>query len=380
MSLTNYSIIGNLGSGASSVVYLAERKQIGVPVALKCISRKDCNLSWVGREINCQKKCAHPNIIELFEVLEASDSIYLATEYAANGSLSTYLQDHGPMREDLARRVFSELVDALDYLHNSMHIIHRDIKADNVMLDEHWMPKLADFGYSKSNTNNEVYIQTACGSPVYVAPEVCKREPYSYSADIWSLGVLLFFMVCGYFPFYDDNIMSLMQRICEAPLVLPDGLSDGINSLLKRMLTKNPKDRITIGQIKKDPWILAGHFTSKAEWYSHEPEERAMGRMVSLGYSRSKLLRMLKDGQSTDEVVLFRILRNYERRQCQTDIPFPSANPRGQQISGCRKIKLAPIPISKHRANLLVAPRRYSARETLVARIVVPNWSRRGSC
>ena len=377
MSLSDYNIIKELGSGASSVVYLAEHKKIGRLVALKRVARTDSNQLWLNREITCQSQCDHPNIIELFEVIETTDSVYLATEYARNGNLASYLQRNGPMKEEIARKVFCELADAMFYLHNTLRIIHRDVKPDNVMLDDHSVPKLADFGYSKPNSKNEVAVQTACGSPVYVAPEVCKREPYSYPADIWSLGILLFFMVSGKFPFVDSNIVSLMRKICEDPLELPQGLSDDLVSLLQKMLTKNPDERITSKQLMDDPWVRHGSPRNKARWYSEGPSERALEKMEKIGYARSHVLDEMKEDRFLPEAVLFRILRNSERMQNDKTELFPMQKPRTHTLADLLRLRISPIPVGKPRCRGLTS--RYSERAACRPNIVVPLCARRAS-
>lgn len=250
-----YQIVGRVGSGAFAKVYVAEHRKTKRNVAIKEILKSNAAAN-ISREISVLKMCNHPNILHLYDVIETPTYVSLVTEYASNGSLDKFTTVGAPMMLQLAFSVMRQLIDAVDYLHNTVHVVHRDIKAQNILLDMNNDVILCDFGFCKIQEGGQSMLQTSCGSPVYAAPEVILRKPYSYPADIWSLGVLFYLMVVGYFPFQSDNVLSTMRMIVETEPVFPDTIEPTLSSLLQRMLDKNPDTRITAREIKEHPWFL----------------------------------------------------------------------------------------------------------------------------
>jgi serine/threonine protein kinase len=151
-----------------------------------------------------------------------------------------FVNEHGPLQEDRARRYFCELISALDYLHNSQLVAHRDLKAENVLLDRNDNIRLIDFGLSKYFTKGTPTLVTACGSPAYCAPDMIRGELYTKAADIWSAGVLLYAMVAGTLPYNADSIPDLLHKIVFDDIEYPQLMSRSLTDLLRRMLTKDP--------------------------------------------------------------------------------------------------------------------------------------------
>ena len=154
---------------------------------------------------------------------------------------------------DEARKFFVQLLSALEYVHTTLHIVHRDIKAENVLLDKNFNARLIDFGLC--NTWQNGMLLTSCGSLCYASPEIVAGRPYSTPTDIWSLGCLLFAMAVGTLPFYDSNQKRLAQKILYGQPVMPSTLSDELADLLTKLLVKDPNERATIQQIKEHPWV-----------------------------------------------------------------------------------------------------------------------------
>lgn len=251
--LDGYELVRMLGGGATGIVYLAIRQSDRKPCCVKCMKKKD--VPNIAREINNFRKCEHSRIIKLYDIIENETEVYIVMEYASGGSLASFIMK-GPFADRLAYKFFIQILSAVDYLHTEHHLMHRDLKPENVMLDEHMNVKLIDFGFSKETTGSP-QCATACGSPAFVAPEVIKREEYSYSADIWSVGIILYVMVVGKLPFNDPNLTSLLRLIVEEELTFPEepNVDPVLKDLLIRLLDKNPLTRITIPEIYQHPWM-----------------------------------------------------------------------------------------------------------------------------
>lgn len=163
---------------------------------------EDVDVERVSREIKILKLARHPNIVQLYEIIETPRQLYLITEYVPGGELFDYIVANRRLKEEEACKFFQQIISGIEYLHE-LGIVHRDMKPENLLLDHAGQIKLVDFGLSNTYTGDET-LRTACGSPCYAAPEMISGEPYHGSkVDVWSCGVILFAMVCGYLPFED---------------------------------------------------------------------------------------------------------------------------------------------------------------------------------
>jgi serine/threonine protein kinase len=256
-----YVITERIGTGSFSCVYKAQHIQTLSIVALKAFDKSlfesQASINLIQREIDLLQGIEHPFIASFFESLEDEHKIYIAQEYVENGSLLDHINQRHGLTEIDSRRLFCQLLSALDYLHNRKHVVHRDLKAENLLLDAHYNARIIDFGFSKAFTPGSPNLSTACGSPAYVAPEVLLEEPYNAAADIWSAGVLLCLMTTGRYPFNPENMSNLMQEILSGDPALPANLSLPLASLILRMLDKNPETRITLPEIRQSPWIAS---------------------------------------------------------------------------------------------------------------------------
>ncbi|OQR79408.1 serine/threonine-protein kinase SIK3-like [Tropilaelaps mercedesae] len=160
------------------------------------------------------------------QVMESQQMIYLVTEYAQNGEIFDYLVENGPMPEDHARLKFKQIVSAIKYCHERQ-IVHRDLKAENLLLDSDMNIKIADFGFSNFFTPDAT-LSTWCGSPPYAAPELFEGREYDGpKADIWSLGVVLYVLVCGALPFDGSTLQILRTRVLSAKFRIPYFMTSG---------------------------------------------------------------------------------------------------------------------------------------------------------
>ncbi|VDD94167.1 unnamed protein product [Enterobius vermicularis] len=211
----------------------------------------------LSREIQAMEELHHPNIIRLFECVETMTRTFLVMEYAGGGELYGYIRERGKLPEQDCKPLFSQIVAAVAHMH-TRKLVHRDIKAENVIFSRPGQIKLADFGFS-CKLEEDGKLRTFCGSPPYAAPELFKEEKYyGPMVDIWAMGVLLFFMLVGNTPFRGDTISDLRQNILKGFFDLPDYLSSFAQLIITRMLEMNPEKRMTVFDIK-----CKTHHTSK---------------------------------------------------------------------------------------------------------------------
>lgn len=300
-----YEIIRTLGKGNFAVVKLARHKVTKTQVAIKIIDKtrlNPSNLEKIYREVQIMKLLNHPHIIKLYQVMETKDMLYIVTEYANNGEMFDYLTSNGRMSEDEARKKFWQILTAVDYCHRH-HIVHRDLKTENLLLDANMNIKLADFGFGNFYNAGEP-LSTWCGSPPYAAPEVFEGKEYEGpQLDIWSLGVVLYVLVCGSLPFDGPSLPALRQRVTEGRFRIPFFMSQDCENLIRKMLVVDPARRISMAQIKQHRWMLAdptaAHQTlshSMTEYNSNlgDYNEPVLGIMNTLGIDRQKTIESLQ--------------------------------------------------------------------------------------
>ena len=167
----------------------------------------------------------HKNIIKLFEVLETKNEIYMVMEYAQGGDLLTFMKNRRSLQEPEARKIFRQIVNGLGHIH-CRSVLHRDVKLDNILLDSNGTIKICDFGISRIIFDSTSLIFEQCGTPAYVSPEIMKDNGYSgFKSDVWSLGIILFALVCGQLPFKAASLLDLRDVIVKGKFVFPEKLS-----------------------------------------------------------------------------------------------------------------------------------------------------------
>ncbi|XP_040189628.1 MAP/microtubule affinity-regulating kinase 3 isoform X2 [Rana temporaria] len=291
----NYRLLKTIGKGNFAKVKLARHILTGREVAIKIIDKTQLNptsLQKLFREVRIMKILNHPNIVKLFEVIETEKTLYLIMEYASGGEVFDYLVAHGRMKEKEARSKFRQIVSAVQYCHQK-HIVHRDLKAENLLLDADMNIKIADFGFSNEFTVGNK-LDTFCGSPPYAAPELFQGKKYDGpEVDVWSLGVILYTLVSGSLPFDGQNLKELRERVLRGKYRIPFYMSTDCENLLKRFLVLNPTKRGTLEQIMKDRWINAGHEEEELKPFI-EPEldisdQKRIDIMIGMGYSKEEI-------------------------------------------------------------------------------------------
>ncbi|XP_031245384.1 serine/threonine-protein kinase MARK2 isoform X2 [Mastomys coucha] len=331
----NYRLLKTIGKGNFAKVKLARHILTGKEVAVKIIDKTQLNsssLQKLFREVRIMKVLNHPNIVKLFEVIETEKTLYLVMEYASGGEVFDYLVAHGRMKEKEARAKFRQIVSAVQYCHQKF-IVHRDLKAENLLLDADMNIKIADFGFSNEFTFGNK-LDTFCGSPPYAAPELFQGKKYDGpEVDVWSLGVILYTLVSGSLPFDGQNLKELRERVLRGKYRIPFYMSTDCENLLKKFLILNPSKRGTLEQIMKDRWMNVGHEDDELKPYV-EPlpdykDPRRTELMVSMGYTREEIQDSLV-GQRYNEVMATYLLLGYKSSELEGDTitlkPRPSAD------------------------------------------------------
>ncbi|KAF9978238.1 hypothetical protein BGZ73_003242 [Actinomortierella ambigua] len=254
-----YLLGKTLGKGSSGCVKLARHRKSNEQVAVKIISKaslvnRAAVHRGIEREIAIMKLINHPHVIRLYDVYETEKELFLVMEYVSGGELFEYLVNKGRLEEAEALRFFQQIIVGLAFCHKRK-ICHRDLKPENLLLDERMNVKIADFGMASLQKTGRL-LETSCGSPHYASPEVVTGMKYDgSSSDIWSCGIILYALLTGHLPFDDENIRQLLSKVKAGKFYMPTDISAGARDLISRMLTVNPKRRITMQGVMMHPWF-----------------------------------------------------------------------------------------------------------------------------
>lgn len=311
-ALPGYNLGHVIGKGGFCQVRLGVQKLTKEKVAVKVIDKFRLNSTEdrkrVDREIRVLKRLNHCNIIHMFEAIETESKIFVVMEHANNGSLLDYVKSKRRLGEREACLLFQQILSGMDYCHHSK-VIHRDIKLENLLLDEKNNIKVIDFGLSAIASHHKK-LKVYCGSPSYAAPEIVARRHYcGPPADVWSLGVVLFAMISGYLPFHagKGNKTELSKKILRGSYTSPDFISKEARDLLSMMLTVDPSKRATSEQIWRHKWV---QFVRRREIPNYglavkvdpvlgvvEMEEDILQQMESRGFDRARTMEYLVQGE-----------------------------------------------------------------------------------
>ncbi|XP_055917914.1 SNF-related serine/threonine-protein kinase [Eupeodes corollae] len=254
-----YDLERTLGSGHFAVVKLARHVFTGEKVAVKVVDKTkldEVSKAHLFQEVRCMKLVQHPNVVRLYEVIDTQTKLYLILELGDGGDLYDYIMKHeGGLSEDLARKYFRQIVRAISYCHQ-LHVVHRDLKPANVVFFEKaGVVKLTDFGFSNKFLPGQK-LETSCGSLAYSAPEILLGDSYDAQAvDIWSLGVILYMLVCGQPPFEKANDSETLTMIMDCKYSMPSHVTVTCRRLIASMLVRDPEKRATLEQISQDVWL-----------------------------------------------------------------------------------------------------------------------------
>ncbi|XP_003458089.1 calcium/calmodulin-dependent protein kinase kinase 1 isoform X2 [Oreochromis niloticus] len=290
IQLNQYKLKSEIGKGSYGVVKLAYNEDDDKHYAMKLVSKKklmkQCGfprrppprgpkvaqgeqpkilgpLERVYQEIAILKKLDHVNIVKLVEVLDdpSEDNLHMVFELMRKGPVMEVPTDN-PLSEEQARLYFRDVILGIEYLHYQK-IVHRDIKPSNLLLGDDGHVKIADFGVSNQFEGNDALLSSTAGTPAFMAPETLSDTRKSFSGkalDVWAMGVTLYCFAFGKCPFIDEYILALHNKIRTKPVEFPETpkTSEELQNLILQMLDKNPDTRITIPEIKMDPWVTQG--------------------------------------------------------------------------------------------------------------------------
>jgi len=259
-----YKVKEKLGRGAFATVRRAIRKQDQKMFALKCVRKKgmdEYNRKALESEVNIMLRLQHDNIVTLHELFDTPNHLHMIIDLLSGGELFDRIVEKGHFSEKEAASIVRQITNSLAYLHENK-IVHRDLKPENLLYVDKKNDRimLVDFGLAKQMKDNQP-LSTPCGSPAYVAPEVLERKPYGAEVDWWSLGVILYILLCGFPPFHDEhnNLKRLYKKIKKGnfQFVSPywDGISNEAKDLVTNLLKTNPSQRFGAKDVLEHPWL-----------------------------------------------------------------------------------------------------------------------------
>jgi len=268
-----------LGQGAFGKVMLVTRTSDKQQAAVKVVKKPNSmsKMELVKTEAKILKSIQHPYIVLCFDAFETTDNVYFVMELMSGGELFDRIVQLGMFTEKMAQDVTYKLLGALQYMHDQ-NVCHRDLKPENMLLSDKTASaevKITDFGLSKMYDEQTTVMKTACGTPGYCAPEVLAMAPYDFQVDVWSYGVILYILLCGFPPFYGDNDAQLFKKVKAGAykFIKPywDPISAEAKDFVAKTLIVDPRQRAKIPDLLKHPW-LAGEAAKKARRTSLAPD------------------------------------------------------------------------------------------------------------
>ncbi|CAD8087970.1 unnamed protein product [Paramecium sonneborni] len=303
-----YTFEKTLGEGAFGVVKRAKKKSNGEMYAVKIINKDNLSnedLQALQTEVEILTQIDHPNVVKLYEIYEDDTNFYMVLELMTGGELFERIVEKDHYSEKEAAATLRPIIDALSYCHK-MGIAHRDLKPENLLYsskDPGALLKVSDFGLARFIANDEV-MMTQCGTPGYVAPEILSGHGYSEAIDFWSVGVILYIMLCGFPPFYDEDNDKLFKIIKTGQFSFPspywDSISNEAKDLIKGLLTVDPTKRYGTEKILKHPWLVNNtaksipNIQNKMKEFYGSATMKKMGNFVKLAQRWGKLSQIKK--------------------------------------------------------------------------------------
>eukprot|EP01135_Chromosphaera_perkinsii_P012301 Nk52_evm38s2630 gene=Nk52_evmTU38s2630 len=353
-----YDIESTLGKGHFAVVKLARHVFTGERVAVKILDKTKLDAQTqqhLMEEVRIMKILSHPNVVRLYEVVDTPTKVYMIMEYAAGGDLFDYIVHAKGLAEDIAKAIFAQIIRGISYCHEN-HVVHRDLKPENILFCDIGMEKIkiTDFGFGTNHKEGEKLL-TACGSLAYSAPEILIEDEYDGRAvDIWSLGVILYMLVVGRFPFNDANPSETVQSILEVKYSIPGTVSESCASLIRSMLQKEISDRATIENVKESAW-LRDYFQptelsnsmkrhSSLTSLNSDQVESIYNRLEEIGIKRDVVRNSLKNDLYDHVSATYHLLAGQERNKMIQEQEVESSAKKMRRNTTC----LSP---SQHRAS-----------------------------
>lgn len=326
----SYQLERTVGQGTFSKVKVGVHLPTKSPVAIKILPKNTLEDSFaqerLRREIKAFSHCDHPFIAKFYDLIEDDDNLYMIQEYADGGNMLDSVNNRGSLTEAQVRRYFMQILSSLEYLHTHLHVMHRDLKAENVLLDQNDNVRLIDFGLCSILQDEAQIMKTACGSPAYAPPEMIQGRSYNHKVDTWSAGILLFAIADCQLPFDEPNVQRLLQKIVYTEPVYPAHFSEQLVDLLRQMLKKDPTQRLSITDIRAHPWVSDYILDEKIDEVMNMIDENEIKqKVIDLGFSAAELEEAIASKKSCDSYISYLIYRRQQMTKIMKDMFSPEA-------------------------------------------------------
>ncbi|XP_052598739.1 sperm motility kinase 2B-like [Peromyscus californicus insignis] len=356
---SQYVMLRTIGRGGFAEVKLAYHRFTSTLVAVKVLEKENKWCLPVNPEVNIMKMINHPNIISLVQVIESEKKIYLIMEVFAGKQLYQYVGKAGHLEEDRARGIFRQILSAVSYCHEH-GIIHRDLKPDNIMVDRKGNVKIIDFGLGAQVRPGEK-LSFYCGALKFAAPEFLLRRLYDGpKVDIWTLGVVLYFMVVGKVPFDAVTLPELGHQIVNANYTVPLGMSPELQDLLSLLMTVDPSLRPTVDEVKRHPWLREDMEASPndcEEMVPGLPDPAIVKAMEHIGFQARDIKESLHKRKFNQTMAFYCLLKGQA-------LQFPTCTTLAQPVNP----GVAPFPSLEDPVAFPLPPRRRRSHD------LMPTW------
>ncbi|XP_021077544.1 sperm motility kinase Z-like [Mus pahari] len=323
-----YTVLKTLSQHSTTEVRLCFHRLTGATVAVKALAKRKRWWEPTVSEVEIMKLLSHPNIVSLLQVIETEQNIYLVMEVVQGKQLLNRVQEGGCLKEDEARSIFVQLLSAIGYCHGE-GVVHRDLKPDNVIIDEHGNVKIIDFGLGARFMPGQK-LERLCGAFQFIPPEIFLGIPYDGpKVDIWALGVLLYYMVTGFVPFVGSTLSEIRKKVLQGRYEIPYHLSKDLRSMIGLLLATTARQRPTAQDLLNHPWLQQGEKT--VTFHSNRdtgfPDPDIMQAMKNIGFHVQDIRESLKHRKFDETMATYYLLRV---EACQDDdsyVPTKLMNP-----------------------------------------------------
>uniref|UniRef100_A0A0K0F2L8 non-specific serine/threonine protein kinase n=1 Tax=Strongyloides venezuelensis TaxID=75913 RepID=A0A0K0F2L8_STRVS len=346
-ALDNSYVLGErLGNGGFGDVYLATHMLTGGKVAIKIIDKRKHakEFKFVRKEEEALKNLVHQNISRLYEIIENDYYLYFVMEFCNGGEMFDYIIKKQRLEENEARHFFRQLIQAMSYVHEQGYC-HRDLKPENILLTNDLKLKVIDFGLcAKPEDLKKDLLTEYCGSPAYAAPELFDEKPYlGHQIDIWSMGIILYALLCGCLPFEDEKMENLRAKVTKGAVKFPPYLSMESRNVLTGLLTVNPKRRITMEELTVHPWVTKNYTMSLKCSSIYKPDFIDNDIIIEMAFfhcvSPQRMISLIKDNQFDYLKSTYLILLNKKENKENITLPMSQRKSRPFGQYACNQPK-----------------------------------------